>query len=135
MLRVAKEYADAGTEYRIGCSGVPGTYADCSGLIYQCLYAIGINPDLNIVDHALAEYEYCSYYMAKDAKLGAAVDKKDIKAGDLVFYCNAGGGSVCHIAIYAGDNKIYDAWPGIGVTKRSINISGYSVCKVMRVII
>lgn len=33
---------------------------DCSGLIYQCLYAAGINPASNIVDHALAIYEYTS---------------------------------------------------------------------------
>lgn len=135
MLETAKEYADAKTQYRIGCSGVPGTYADCSGLIYQCLYSVGINSDLNIVDHALAKYEYCSYYMAADTKLGPEVARKDIKKGDLVFYCKFGGGSVCHIAIYAGDGMIYDAWPGIGVTKRSIDFSGYSVCKIRRVIV
>ena len=135
MLETAKEYADAKTQYRIGCAGVPGTYADCSGLIYQCLYSVGINSDLNIVDHALAKYEYCSYYMAADAKLGPEVARKDIKKGDLVFYCKFGGGSVCHIAIYAGDGMIYDAWPGIGVTKRPIEISGYSVCKIRRVIV
>ena len=135
MLETAKEYADAGTQYRIGCAGVPGTYADCSGLIYQCLYSVGINSDLNIVDHALAKYEYCSYYMAADAKLGPIVDRKNIQKGDLVFYCKFGGGSVCHIAIYAGDGMIYDAWPGIGVTKRGIEISGYSVCKIRRVIV
>lgn len=135
MLETAKEYADAKTQYRIGCSGVPGTYADCSGLIYQCLYSVGINSDLNIVDHALAKYEYCSYYMAADTKLGPEVSRKDIQKGDLVFYCKFGGGSVCHIAIYAGDGMIYDAWPGIGVTKRNIDFSGYSVCKIRRVIV
>ena len=134
MLEVAKEYADKKTVYRIGCSGPPGTYADCSGLIYQCLYAIGINPKYNIIHHGLAEYEYTSRYLAADTMLGPTVSQSNIQPGDLVYYCRNGKTTVCHIAIYAGNGMIYDSWPSIGVTKRSISIVGYYVCKVMRVI-
>ena len=45
------------------------SYVDCSGLIYQCLYAAGINPSSNIVDHALAIHEYTSINLAADNRL------------------------------------------------------------------
>lgn len=126
MLNTAKEYARAGTAYRVGCSGKPGTYVDCSGLIFQCLYAAGINPNKNIVDHALAKYEYTSRYLAADSKLGKRVSVRNMKKGDLLFY----GSYVYHVAIYAGNGYIYDSWPGIGVTKRRF---GRPVSKVIRV--
>ena len=124
MLDTAKEYAKAGTKYKVGCSGKPGTYADCSGLIYQCLYSAGINPDTNIVDHSLAKYEYTSRWLARDKKLGMRVYKK--KIGDLLFY----GDPVYHVAIYAGNGYVYDSWPKIGVTKRKFNTP---VSRIVRV--
>jgi len=133
MISVAKEYAQMGTVYRIGCSGKPGTYADCSGLIYQCLYAVGINPDTNIIDHGLAIYEYTSYYLAKDPKLGLSVPTDSMERGDLVFYANNGDSTVCHVGIYAGNGMIYDAWPYVGTTYRSVNIRGCHVVKAIRV--
>ena len=106
------------------CSGT-ANFVDCSGLIYQCLYAAGINPASNIVDHALAIYEYTSANLAADNRLGIEVASYDLQPGDLVFYAKNGKSSVCHIAIYAGNGCIYDSWPGIGVSYRSLNISGY----------
>ncbi len=126
MLNTAKEYAKAGTKYKVGCSGKPGTYVDCSGLIYQCLYSAGINPDTNIVAHALAKYEYTSRWLAKDKKLGIAVSYSNKKKGDLIFY----GSPVYHVAIYAGNGYIYDSYPYLGVTKRKFN---RPVSKVIRV--
>ena len=126
MLNTAKEYASAGTKYRIGCSGKPGTYADCSGLIYQCLYSAGINPHTNIVDHALAKYEYTSKWLAKDSRLGKTVSFSNKKKGDLLFY----GDPVYHVAIYAGNGYVYDSWSILGVTKRKLN---RPVSKVIRV--
>ena len=133
MINVAWDYAYYGTEYRIGASGPPGTYADCSGLIYQCLYAVGIYPDTNIVDHALAEYEYTSRWLAADPKLGPDVPTNTLEPGDLVFYAVNGKSRVVHVALYAGDGMIYDAWPNIGTTYRSIDIPGYYVIKAKRV--
>ena len=133
MISTASEYARAYTEYRIGASGEPGSYADCSGLIYQCLYSVGINPDTNIIDHGLAEYEYTSRWLAADSKLGLSVPVSQIQRGDLVFYANNGTSRVIHVAIYAGDGMIYDAWPDIGTTYRSINIRGAYVVKAIRV--
>ncbi len=133
MLTTAWEYADASTVYRIGCSGEPGTYADCSGLIYQCLYSAGINPDTNIVDHALAVYEYTSRYLAADSKLGLSVSYSEMERGDLVFYANRGTSTVIHVGIYAGNGMMYDAWPGIGTTYRSVHIPGCTIVKIIRV--
>lgn len=85
MLQTAAEYASAGTKYKVGCSGTPGTYVDCSGLIYQCLYAAGINPASNIVDHALAIYEYTSANLAADNRLGIEVASYDLQRAILYF--------------------------------------------------
>ncbi len=133
MLATAAEYANARTGYKVGCSGTPGSYVDCSGLIYQCLYSAGINPSSNIVDHALAIHEYTSANLASDQWLGLPVTSYNLQAGDLIFYAKDGKNSVCHVAIYAGNGAIYDSWPGIGVSYRSMNISGYHAVKYTRV--
>ena len=127
MLSTAQEYAWAGTGFADGASGTPGTYVDCSGLIYQCLYSAGINPDTNIIDHARVVYEYTSNYLGNDWQMGVAVGSA--QPGDLVFY---GGNSINHVAIYAGNGMIYDSWPGQGVTLRSI-YSGGNILKIVRV--
>ena len=133
MIQTAIDYKNAGTGYKVGCSGTPGSYVDCSGLIYQCLYAAGINPSSNIVDHALAIHEYTSINLAADNRLGRSVDTNSLQRGDLVFYGRNGKSSVCHVAIYAGNGMIYDSWPGRGVTYRSVNIGGYHVVRARRV--
>ena len=133
MLTTAAEYANAGTAYKVGCSGTPGSYVDCSGLIYQCLYAAGINPASNIVDHALAIHEYTSANLAADQWLGLSVASYNLQRGDLIFYAKDGRNSVCHVAIYAGNGWIYDSWPGKGVTYRTMNIHGYHAVKYTRV--
>ena len=133
MLATAAEYANAGTGYKVGCSGTPGSYVDCSGLIYQCLYSAGINPSSNIVDHALAIHEYTSANLAADQWLGLSIASYNLQRGDLIFYARDGRSSVCHVAIYAGNGCIYDSWPGRGVTYRSMNIGGYHAIKYTRV--
>ena len=127
MITTAAEYAAAGTGFKDGASGTPGTYVDCSGLIYQCLYAAGINPDTNIVDHAYAVYEYTSRYLAADVKLGITVSSPQV--GDLMFY--GSGGVVNHVALYAGNGLIYDSWPGIGVSLRGQG-GGGTLIKIVR---
>lgn len=126
MLIAAKDNADQGTIYRVGCSGPAGTYTDCSGLVFQCLYAAGINPEKNIVDHALAVYEYTSRNLEADEKLGVRVTKDELQPGDLVFYQYKG--VVCHVGILAGNGKMYDSWPQIGVTYRDYTKGGNILC-------
>lgn len=133
MIQTAIDYQNAHTGYKVGCSGKPGSYVDCSGLIYQCLYSAGINPSTNIVDHALAIHEYTSNNLAADGKLGRSVSSNDMQRGDLIFYAKNGRNTVVHVGIYAGNGMMYDSWPGRGVTHRSTNISGYHIVKATRV--
>ena len=127
MLDTAKEYENAGTGYAEGASGKPGTYVSDGGLILQCLYAAGICPDVNSIDHARSVYENIAGYLGNDDRLGVAADTPE--PGDLVFY---GGASISHAAIYAGDGMIYDSSPGLGVTYRSY-YSGGNILKIARV--
>ncbi|MCF0229448.1 MAG: C40 family peptidase, partial [Parasporobacterium sp.] len=119
MLATAQQYV--GSPYYPGASAQPGYGVDCSGLIYQCLYSVGINPATNIIMHARYEYEYTSAYLASDQYLGIYVSVGNLQPGDLVFY---GGYSVNHVGIYAGYGLIYDSWPGIGVTLRGLYSPG-----------
>ena len=133
MIKTAKEYASAKTKYRIGCSGKPGTYIDDGGLIYQCLYSAGISPDSSVIDHSLAKYENAAKLLASDKKLGYAVNKSRIKAGDIIFYAENGSGTISHAAVSAGKNMIYDSAEGIGTTYRAQKIKGMYIVKVIRV--
>ncbi len=130
MLETAVEYMNAGTDYRIGSSGVPGSYADCSGFVFQLLYSIGVNPTINIVDHALAVKEYTSRDLCADDRLGIPVSYEDMQAGDLIFY-SSNGYNVTHVGMYAGGGKMYDSNSG-GVKLRNI-WARYSIVKIVRV--
>ena len=65
---------------------------DCSGFTQQVYKNFGVN----------LERRSSSQY----ASNGYAVSKSELKPGDLVFY---GYSSVCHVAIYVGDNQIIHA--------------------------
>ncbi len=132
MVETAESYL--GTPYRIGCSGKPGTYIDCSGLIFQCLYSIGVDPDINIVDHALAVNEYTSRDLAADKRLGKAVPIEDIKRGDFIFFGDRNDPeTVCHVGIYVGNGEMIDSWPFIGTTRRALAINRpiHSVIRIL----
>ncbi len=129
ICTTAAEYE--GTPYRVGSSGIPGQAVDCSGLVFQCLYAAGINPEKNIVDHALAIYEYTSRNLCADPMLGDYVSTSEIEAGDMIYYQH--NGVVCHVGVCVSGSMMYDAWPEIGVTYRGWSKGG-SVYKVQRVL-
>ena len=126
MLETAREYAEAGKRFVDGASGAPGTFIDCSGLIFQCLYSAGINPDVNIIDHARVAYEYTSYNLGNDSRLGLAVAYA--QPGDIIFY---GWNYIHHVGIYAGNGLIYDATPEYGVCLRSVYIE--NILRIVRV--
>ncbi len=106
FIDTAKEYL--GTPYVVGAAGKPGEGVDCSGLILQCLYAIGIYPDgLDPVQHSTLE-EYNSRLMWADKKF-KKVSYSELEAGDLVFYRRPWSNKVCHAAIYLGENKCIEA--------------------------
>ncbi|MEG0292448.1 MAG: NlpC/P60 family protein [Anaerovoracaceae bacterium] len=108
MISRAKDYI--GDNYVVGSSAAPGKGVDCSGLVMQALFAAGIDPyPITPVRHAKPGYEYESRNMWESKKL-KTVSYSDRKRGDLIFYHN-GYGTVIHVAIYLGKNKVIDSWP------------------------
>lgn len=140
MIDTAKEYVEAGTKYAGGCSGKPGQYTDCSGLLLQCLYSAGVDPkSVSVISHSTSRRAVGSSFLAADKRLGKVVSASKRKKGDLVFYVHRGrakkDSNVCHIALYAGNGMIYDNWPWIGATYRKANFNpgSYTIYKYVRV--
>ena len=106
MIRTAESYL--GTEYVVGAAGVPGSGIDCSGLVMQAMYSIGIDPaPVSVTRHTQPGYEYESRNLWNLPTL-KTVQKP--QRGDLVFYKNSAG-TVIHVAIYLGNNRVIEAWP------------------------
>ena len=106
MIATAESYL--GTEYVVGAAGKPGTGIDCSGLVMQALYSIGIDPaPVSVVRHTQPGYEYESRNLW-NLKTLKTVSKP--KRGDLVFYKNSSG-VIIHVAIYLGNNRVIESWP------------------------
>ena len=117
MIRRAYDYKNAGTTYKICCSQRPGQYADCSGLVMQCLYAAAFDPaPATPAHHAKPENEYDSRTMYRYLNV-RHVSVSEMKRGDLIFYNARGTSTIIHVAIYLGDGKVIESWPP-GVTDR-----------------
>jgi cell wall-associated NlpC family hydrolase len=102
---VAEARKHLGAKYVYGAEG-PDSF-DCSGLVQFAAKKLGI--DLPRVASA-------------QATQGKAVDKGDLKPGDLVYFSEGSG--VSHIGIYAGDGKyIHAPKPGDVVKVSSLNDS------------
>lgn len=106
MISTAKGYL--GTKYVVGASGKPQTGVDCSGLIMQVMYSIGLDPSpISPLRHAMPDYEYESYSLSKHKHI-KHYDWDERKEGDLVFFENQLG-RVNHIGLYIGTNKVIEA--------------------------
>lgn len=106
MISTAKSYL--GTEYVVGAAGVPGSGIDCSGLVMQSMYSVGIDPaPISVTRHTQPGYEYESRNLWKLPTL-KTVSKP--KRGDLVFYKNSAG-VIIHVAIYLGNDRVVESWP------------------------
>ena len=111
MIRRAYDYKNAGTTYKICKSQAPGQYADCSGLVMQCLYAAGFDPaPATPAHHARPENEFDSRTLYNYVKM-RHVSYSEIKRGDLIFYRNEKSNTIIHVAIYLGDGKVIESWP------------------------
>ena len=107
---IDRAYDYLGTDYIVGASGKPGQGVDCSGLVMQALYAAGINPlPVSVIRHSQPGYEYESRNLYKSSKF-KKVAYKDRKRGDLIFYSNSNG-TIIHVAIYLGNDKVIESWP------------------------
>lgn len=128
----AMEYL--GTPFVVGASGKPGQGVDCSGLVLQCMYSIGIYPNgIDPVQHSTVE-EYNSRLMWADPKF-KEVAINDLIPGDLVFYRRPWSRSVCHVAIYLGENQCIEALYGeVEILPLYKDGEGYTIMGCKRVI-
>ncbi|MBE6024751.1 MAG: NlpC/P60 family protein [Cellulosilyticum sp.] len=89
VVDYAKQFI--GTPYVSGGNDL-NSGVDCSGFTQQVYKHF----DIQLERRSSSQY----------ANNGYAVSKSELKPGDLVFY---GYGSVCHVAIYIGDNEVIHA--------------------------
>ncbi|MDO5686153.1 MAG: C40 family peptidase, partial [Neisseria sp.] len=82
-----------GVSYRFGGSN-PASGLDCSGFI-QYIFREAMNVNLPRTSAAMAE-------------VGVAVEKADLKPGDLVFF-RRGKARIGHVGMYIGDGKFIHA--------------------------
>ncbi|OIQ74589.1 putative endopeptidase p60 precursor [mine drainage metagenome] len=96
-LDFAKQEVLAGKPYVWGAQG-PRSY-DCSGLVYAAFHAAGLRaPEWSRLNAAL-------YFVATQR-----VPLSQLQPGDLVFWSyNGTVGSIHHIAIYAGNDMVWEA--------------------------
>lgn len=108
IVSYAKEFL--GVEYVWGGSSPQGF--DCSGFVWYVYKNFGIQ--LNRVS-------------TDQAQQGVAVDKADLKTGDLVFFNTNHGNRINHSGIYIGDGMFIDASSGRGeVIISSLNTGFYA---------
>ncbi|WP_202113274.1 C40 family peptidase [Paenibacillus sp. MMS18-CY102] len=97
-----------GTPYVSGGTSVKGF--DCSGFTQYVFKQLGLSLERT---------------SGSQAKMGSAVDKDDLRAGDLVFF-NTSGDGISHVGIYVGEGKFAHASSSKGVTISALNDSYYS---------
>ena len=91
--RILEEVAaQAGKPYVYGADG-PGSF-DCSGLVMYVMGKLGIS----LPHSAAAQYGSVRH-----------IPSSQKRPGDLVFVFNGGGGSIGHVAIYAGNGMWWEA--------------------------
>ncbi len=107
VVSYAKKYV--GYKYVSGGT-TPSRGFDCSGFTYYV-------------------YNSCGYSLSRSckvqAKSGSAVSRKNLSAGDLVFFNNGSNGSIGHVGIYIGGGRFIHAENSrTGVRTDTLN-SGY----------
>ncbi|MEG1311855.1 MAG: SH3 domain-containing C40 family peptidase [Romboutsia sp.] len=108
VVDIAKK--QIGKPYKWGAGG-PNAF-DCSGLTSYS-YKNGANVKLPRSSR-------------EQAKVGKSVSKKDLQAGDLIFF-SSGGSGINHVGLYIGDSKmVHSPRPGENVRIDKINTGYYS---------
>lgn len=97
-----------GAPYKYGGNTKQGT--DCSGMVFS-VYKETYNIDMN----------RSSADQLKNVK---EIDKKDLKAGDLVFF-KISGDKISHVGIYLGENKFIHATTKKGVMVNDLDEEYY----------
>ena len=101
-----------GTGYIWDWSMAPGQGVDCSGLVMQCLYAVGMQTPYNPYDHMFDPWQdHNAENMHADNKF-KKIPFSQRQRGDLIFYTG-------HVAIYLGNDRIINS-TGPGVQIQSV---------------
>ncbi len=82
---------------------------DCSGLTMYIFAKYGVE---------------LPHWSKGQAKLGTAVKKEDLRAGDLVFF-NTSGAGISHVGIFLGDGKFVHASSNKGVIVNKLSEEYY----------
>ena len=128
---ISTAYTYMGTTYRACYAGAPGTLVDCSGLVMQCMYAAGYDPaPISPMRHSNPAYEYESRNMWNLPLRHVSYAER--KRGDLILYYN-GYGTIIHVAIYLGNDRVIEAWPPMVVEWPIVNSQRSSIYGVVRV--
>ena len=102
--------AQIGKKYIWGANG-PDSF-DCSGLT-RYIYKNALGKDIPRVSY-------------EQSKTGQAIDKENLKPGDLVFFDTMGKGRVSHVGIYVGNDEfIHASNARDGVKKSNLSSSYY----------
>jgi cell wall-associated NlpC family hydrolase len=111
---IAEAMRYRGSPYVWGGANDPELGADCSGMVLQAMYAVGLDPaSIDTVKHAQPTYR-SSRELYDHAKL-MHVPLSERRRGDLLFYGEDGGrGAIYHVAIYLGEGKMIEETPPEG---------------------
>lgn len=107
VVNYGKKYM--GVPYKFGASTSTTRNFDCSSFMKHIFKKYGVNlPRTSVAQ----------------SKVGRAVSKSNLKAGDLVFFSSgsrANGKNVTHVAVYMGNGKILHTYGKPGVTISNLN--------------
>ncbi|MEK4511238.1 C40 family peptidase [Paenibacillus sp. FSL K6-2524] len=107
VVNYGKKYM--GVPYKFGASTSTTRVFDCSSFMKHIFKKYGVTlPRTSVAQ----------------SKVGKAVSKANLKAGDLVFFSSgsrANGKNVTHVAVYAGNGKILHTYGKPGVTISNLN--------------
>lgn len=98
-----------GTPYKFGASTSTTRVFDCSSFMKYIFKKYGVTLPRT---------------SAAQSKVGYAVSKSNLRAGDLVFFSSgsrANGNNVTHVAVYMGNGKILHTYGKPGVTISNLN--------------
>ena len=117
---IGRAYEYLGTPYKWDYSCAPGVGVDCSGLVMQCLYAVGMDlSPFNPWDHFYTPGHDQYANGMWDSPRFKHLSFSERQRGDLVCYPG-------HIAIYLGNDKIIEAYsPAVGVRIASVYSSSH----------